>query len=187
MLQRTRASQVEPVFLEFCRRYESPRDVVAAGRPAVDDIFSRLGLRWRADHFWRLQQALAERGGEPPHSLRELEDLPGVGTYAAAAVTVFAYGSSRTVVDANVLRVLGRYYGIEFDDGSRRRRGVLDWASEHAPAGAADCRKFNWALLDLGAEICTPSDPDCQICPLASKCQLGQERLRVLNGAVDGG
>lgn len=187
MLQRTRASQVEPVFLEFQGRFSEASDVLEAGREAVDDIFKRLGLRWRADHFWRLQQVLAQRGDEPPDSVEALVELPGVGAYAATAVAVFAHGESRTVVDANVLRVFGRYYAIDFDDRSRRRKRVLRWASEHAPENAEACRKFNWGLLDLGALVCTPMEPDCQNCPLVSNCRYGQRKMRALRGEVDGG
>lgn len=185
MLQRTRASQVEPVFNEFRERFSRPSDVLAAGRGAVDDMFGRLGLLWRADHFWRLQEVLALNGDQPPHSVEALMKLPGVGAYAATAVAVFAHGGTRTVVDANVLRVLGRYYGICFDDGSRRRKRVLEWASEHAPSGPEASREFNWALLDLGALVCTPRKPDCRSCPLVSECRYGQRNIIASSGELD--
>jgi A/G-specific adenine glycosylase len=187
MLQRTRASQVAPVFEEFRDRFGGPAAVVAEGRGAVDDLFARLGLRWRAEHFWDLQQILAERGGVPPDSLEGLLDLPGVGAYAATAVCVFALGQKRVVVDSNVLRILGRYYGIVFDDTARRRTNVLEWASRHAPDGSDDCRNFNWALLDLGATVCVPGVPDCQICPLVSSCIFGQRVGKDLTRRNDAG
>lgn len=185
MLQRTRADHVAPVYEGFRDRYLGPAAVVAEGRTAVDDIFAQLGLLWRAEHFWRLQHALAESGGVPPDSIEDLQRLPGVGAYAATAVAVFAFGQRAVVVDSNVLRIFGRYYGLEFDDGARRRTRVLEWASSHATAGGDECRNLNWALLDLGATVCVPRAPHCQICPLVSRCEFGQAALRESNGELD--
>lgn len=171
MLQRTRADQVEPVYREFCTRFSSPRDVIDAGPKAVQELFGRLGLLWRAEYFWQLQQQLvSEHGGKVPREYDRLIELPGVGQYAASAVRVFAHGERHTVVDSNVLRLFGRYYGIEFPDHARRSPRVHAWATEHAPEEHNRIRAFNWALIDFAATVCTPRAPGCDSCPFRRGC-----------------
>lgn len=171
MLQRTRASQVEEVYRDQISEWTGPDSVRRLGWEGVKRLFDRLGLRWRARYFWELQRALNEQcGGEVPRNWEQLRSLPGVGEYAATAVLVFAFGERRTVVDANVLRIFSRYYGIEFPDHARRSRRVLEWASLHAPRKGEECRRFNWALIDLGAAACTPSNPLHAGCPIREGC-----------------
>lgn len=176
MLQRTHADQVRPVFEGFCEKFASPRDVLSAGRGVVDAMFRRLGLLWRAEMFWKLQIALVQdHAGEIPRSDRELRSLPGVGDYVATAVRVFAFGERLTVLDSNVLRILGRYFGITFPDHARRSRRVRSWADRLAPEDPDACRRYNWALIDLGALICTPRTPRHFSCPIRVGCRLASE------------
>lgn len=172
MLQRTRAVQVADIYRKAVARWDSPYDVLDFGQEGVRALFERLGLVWRAEYFWQLQHTLVHRfRGKVPRSWASLLELPGVGEYVAASVLVFAFGESRTVVDANVLRIFGRYYGITFPDHARRSPSVLQWASDHAPGGAFRCRQFNWGLLDLGAQVCTPGNPAHSGCPLSDTCK----------------
>lgn len=171
MLQRTRAAQVVEVYREYVEEWSGPESVRSMGFDAVEGVFGRLGLTWRAKYFWDLQEALSEDfDGEVPCDWDLLRSLPGVGEYVATAVLVFAFGERRTVVDSNVLRILGRYYGMDFPNHARRSVRVLRWASEHAPATGGRCRSFNWGLLDLGAEVCTPFNPAHRRCPLDGYC-----------------
>lgn len=172
MLQRTRAKQVEPVLMEFRSRYATPNDVIDAGRDAVGSIFARLGLAWRGEQFWRLQEELVRRhAGGVPRDDASLRALPGVGDYVSAAVRVFAFGERLTVLDSNVLRILGRYFGIEFPDHARRSRRVQNWANSLAPTDPVQIKRYNWALIDLGAMVCTPQAPSHAICPITSGCR----------------
>lgn len=174
MLQRTRASQVEPVFDEFAARYSEPAEVVAAGLDATEEIFKQLGLRWRAEYFFDLQRQLAEKfDSQVPQEEDVLLSLPGVGRYAASAVRVFAFGMCETVVDSNVLRVVGRYFGIDFPDHARRSPRVGDWLSAMAPREPEVAREFNWGLIDFATSVCRPADPACSECLLQKRCWFG--------------
>lgn len=178
MLQRTRAEQVEPVYSEFRARYSTAQEFLADGERAAREIFEKLGLRWRARHFLKLSEVVAERyGGKVPKDPEALGSLPGVGQYAGTAVRVFAFGERATITDSNVLRVLGRYFGIRFPDHARRSRRVLEWAAQLAPRGRENVRNFNWALIDLGAQICVHAGPNCQACPLRPDCWYSSVRL----------
>lgn len=178
MLQRTRADQVLPVFTDFAKRFSSPGDFFEAGEPAAQAIFSRLGLRWRAKQFWLLNRALIERyGGDVPSDRGVLISLPGIGDYVADAVRLFAFGRPSTLLDSNVLRILGRYYGVEFPDHARRTGSVLAWAAELAPKAGEAAKKFNWSLIDFGALVCTPREPRCDACPLHQGCWFARNQL----------
>lgn len=171
MLQRTRAAQVVPVYTEFVAAGLTPADVVSRGPRFADGLFGQLGLAWRARFFYSMNVILAENhGNQVPASRTLLKQLPGVGDYVATAVMVFAHGHRLTVVDSNVLRVFRRYFGREFPDHMRRSNRFLQWASQLCPVDPDDARRFNWALLDLGADICTPSDYRRAQCPLSQDC-----------------
>mgnify|MGYP006277671937 CR=1 FL=1 len=164
------------VFEEYVSGWEGPGDVLKLGREGVDSLFGKLGLVWRADYFWHLQEELAEQwAGSVPEETEDLQALPGVGSYVSAATRIYAFGVSETAVDANVLRILGRVYGIEFPDHARRSPRVLRWASAHCPGPDESARAFNWGLVDLGSKVCSPEDPQHEECPVANRCWLAGE------------
>jgi len=176
MLQRTRADQVEPVWTRFVERYAGPGDLIDGGRSAVEEIFSSLGLRWRADQYWALcRELVAEYGGEVPADRDALMSLPGVGQYAAGTTLTNAFGKPTGVVDSNILRIYGRYFGIEFTDSDRRKKAVLEWADSLVPDDPEEAGRYNLALVDLGALVCTPSNPKCPECPLRDACRYALE------------
>jgi len=171
MLQRTRADQVEPIWTRFAETYGGPQDLLHAGRPAVDEIFGPLGLHWRADQYWALcRELVAEYDGRVPANRDALMSLPGVGQYAAGTTLTNAFRKPTGVLDSNILRVYGRYFGIEFTDSDRRRKAVFEWADGLLPQDPDEARRYNLALVDLGALICTPKTPNCSECPLREEC-----------------
>jgi A/G-specific adenine glycosylase len=172
MLQRTRAEQVEPVWLEFSRIHDGPADVLDAGRAVVDSLFDSLGLRWRAAHYWALcGELVADYAGRVPDDYASLVSLPGVGQYAAGATLTNAFAQPTGVVDSNILRIYGRYFGIQFSDSDRRRVSVLKWAQDSMPRDPKEAMDYNLALVDLGAMICTPRAPRCEACSLSETCR----------------
>lgn len=176
MLQRTRADQVEGVWTRFAATYDGPIDLLEAGRHAVDELFSSLGLRWRVGQFWALcRELVAEYGGEVPADREALLSLPGVGQYAAGTTLTNAFGKPTGVVDSNILRIYGRYFGIEFTDSDRRKKSVLEWADALVPDDPDEARRYNLALVDLGALVCTPKNPRCLGCPLRDTCRYALE------------
>jgi A/G-specific adenine glycosylase len=119
--------------------------------------------------------------GQLPSSGLELRLIPGVGDHASQAILCFGFGRSTVLLDATTARVAGRVLGRE--DG-RRWQLRLDL---HRLAGTdgPDAR-FNEAILDLGAEVCVPSNPDCPACPLRPVCASADEshQLRLAPGGL---
>jgi len=174
MLQRTKADQVEPVYLSFIRTFPTPKELNDASRKEVETHFAKLGLMWRAVLVKSLAAELVTRFDERVPSNREqLLSLSSVGEYIADAVLSFAYGRDVAVVDANVCRILGRVFGLEARGEARRDPRFREIAQNTLPHGKA--KQFNWAMIDFGALVCTPRNPSCGICPILPICDYGQE------------
>jgi len=125
-----------------------------------------LGYYARARNLHACARAVVKRGGFPTTEA-ELRQLPGIGAYTAAAIAAIAFGEDAVVIDTNVERVIARLIALD--------RPIRDARSEirrHAetltPKGRAG--DFAQAMMDLGASICRPKAPRCDICPLAPDC-----------------
>jgi A/G-specific adenine glycosylase len=176
LLHRTKASQVVPLYLEFTRRFRSWEDVTRASLPPLRRLLQPLGLNWRIDELYHMAKEIVKQfGGRTPRATDELESLPGVGHYKAAAVRCFAYGESEVLLDTNTVRVLSRVRGLKRTDASRRSRLYREEMARLLDP--MHPREFNLALLDLAALVCLPSDPDCPICPVLDHCIYGRRRL----------
>ena len=169
MLQRTRAEQVIPIYLEFVRKYPTFNELSLASDIDITSLFGRLGLKWRAKNVLRLIRQIKEQyHGSIPRELDDLRKLPGVGEYVAAAVACYAFGHRTVAIDSNVVRVVSRLFGISVTiDSGRRDTRLIHAAASLAPQHRP--RDFNLALLDISALICKPK-PLCEICPLMKYC-----------------
>lgn len=117
--------------------------------------------------------ALKEAGGVVPTTMDGLKKLPGVGDYAAAAFTTFQLNASTTLIDSNIVRLYGRFFGFATGPETRRNRAFRSLAAIVQPR--RDGRRFGFALLDFTRSICTPR-PHCDICPLRKRCVYGLAR-----------
>ena len=114
-----------------------------------------------------------EFGGRVPATREELVQLTGVSDYVADAVLVFALGQPRAVIDANVARVIARYFGLREHSEARRDRHIREVADELLDRSHA--RDYNFAMLDLAALVCTASNPKHDVCPLRRTCAKAAE------------
>jgi len=171
MLHRTRADQVEPVYRELVGQADSPDQVLELGEDYLKVLFNRLGLKWRSDSYVAMCHELqTEYNGEVPDTCDQLMTLSGVGQYAAGAVLTHAFDIPTVMVDANILRVIGRYHGYQFSDNERRRRDVQAWMSRFIPKDPTRAKHYALGLVDLGATICKPRLPVCGECPIQKRC-----------------
>jgi len=146
--------------------------VRALARANTDQVlaaWSGLGYYRRAR---RLHQAadiiLREHKGKLPREVEALRKLPGVGRYTAAAIASIAFGVPVAVVDGNVERVLERLDGVSPSKGAPSKEQT--WQRAQAllePLAAGD---FNQAMMELGARVCLPEKPLCEVCPVVSFC-----------------
>jgi len=180
MLQRTRAEQVIPVYLLFLKEFPDATALNQAPEDKIRKYFSKLGLIKRARLVKQLAAELTVRfSGKVPHTKKELLSLPSVGEYIADAVLAFSFGRDVGVIDSNVCRILGRVFGLRAKGEARRDKQFREFLDKIVPTGkAAD---FNYAMIDLGALVCTPKHPSCVICPLVEVCLFAQSSLKAKN------
>jgi len=169
MLQQTQVDRVAPRFASFVERFPTFADLAAATEDEVLTAWSGLGYYRRGRNLHRLAREVAAGAGCLPRMASDLERLPGIGPYTAAAVASLAFGEAVPVLDGNVMRVGARVLAMETDPRSAAgRRRLETWVvglMEGAPPG-----QVNEALMELGAVVCRPVDPDCAVCPFADRC-----------------
>jgi len=166
LLQRTPAQRVEERFIQFRDR------VLSVGASHLRDQTKRefrdLGLGKRIDWLLdSLQIIEKEYSGRVPDSVEDLLLLPGVGRYTANAVLCLAYGKPVPLVDANVIRILTRVFGLSVQKQSRPESEVVALAASLVPHDYA--RLYNLSMVDHGALICRKK-PLCTQCPLVHLC-----------------
>ena len=161
MLQQTQVARVVPRYRRFLDRFPTVESLASAPRSTVLAEWSGLGYNTRAVRLHEAARVVARDGW--PRSAAELRELPGIGPYTAAAVASFAFGEKVAAVDTNVRRVLSRWAG-----------GDLSGRDLAAHAAAAldhdDPATWNQAMMELGATVCRPRDPNCAECPASSWC-----------------
>ena len=179
LLQRTRSTQVEPVYRELGQNYPTAASLVLGGTRAVRALTDRLGLHWRGPLLIEVAKQVARRGGQPPETLEELRKLPGVGVYTAAAWLSLHRGRRASIVDSNVSRLLSRVTGLPYHTDPRNVRWVNELAERLT---ARYCfRDYNYAILDFTMTICGVKNPECTMCPLRQDCVWGRHAMRRQN------
>jgi len=111
----------------------------------------------------------AERGGEFPRDVARLVELPGIGRYTAGAIASIAFGERAPIVEANTVRLLSRLIAYR-DDPLKAAGQRLLWRTAEELLPRDNVARFNQALMELGALVCTPTEPACDECPLAALC-----------------
>ena len=168
MLQQTPVVRVLPKWIEWLQRWPTPADLAAAKQSDVITAWGRLGYPRRAIRLHESAKAITSRfNGEIPRKLEELQTLPGIGEYTAAAIAAFAFGESALVLDVNIRRLFARAVsGVESPKAtlSQYERTM---ARELIPIQGA---KWAAATMELGALICTSRNPKCDQCPIAKSC-----------------
>ncbi|MBO1753443.1 A/G-specific adenine glycosylase [Actinotalea sp. BY-33] len=171
MLQQTPVVRVQPRWEEWMDRWPTPADLAAATPAEVLRAWDRLGYPRRALRLHACAQAVVDRhDGAVPTEEAALLALPGVGTYTAAAVAAFAHGRRSVVVDTNVRRVLTRTLDGEALPPPHLSAGELRRAGELVPEDDATSARWNAAVMELGAVVCTARSPRCEACPVREQC-----------------
>ena len=176
ILQQTRVAQGLDYYRRFMDTFPTIEALAAASEDEVLHVWQGLGYYSRARNMQQAARQVVAMGGFPT-TYEGLLHLKGIGSYTAAAIGSFAFGLPVAAVDGNVLRVLARWFCIEEPvDAVSGRRLIEQLANELLPAD--DAARYNQAMMELGALVCTPH-PNCAACPLADSC------LAVAKGMVE--
>ena len=173
MLQQTRVAVVVDRYQAFMTRFPSLVSLALAPEQDVLALWSGLGYYRRARMLHKAARFVADNyQGNLPETAEELRALPGIGAYTADAIASIAHGEPVAVVDGNVERVLCRLAG--WDSASRTGAAALRRKIDELAAQLVDPARpgdFNQALMELGATVCLPRKPQCQVCPVSGDCK----------------
>lgn len=177
MLQQTQVSTVIPYFHRFMTRFPDFAALASAEERDVLAQWSGLGYYRRARQLWATaRQVHTEYGGKLPAVAATLKTLPGIGDYTSKAVASIAFGAREAVVDGNVKRVISRLYCLETPIDSASTTKTIQ---AHADTLLNSKRPgdHNQAMMELGATVCTPRQPNCPACPVARHCEARAQGL----------
>lgn len=168
IMQQTRIAQGTAYWERFMKRWPNVHELAKATEDEVLREWQGLGYYSRARNLHKAAQQIV-RLGRFPQTYKELKQLKGIGEYTAAAISSISFAEPVAVVDGNVYRVLARYFGIDTPIDSTEGKKVFktmaqEYLSKEAPAA------YNQGLMDFGAIQCTPTSPNCEVCPLIDTC-----------------
>lgn len=177
ILQQTRVEQGRGYYERFCVRFPTVKELAKASEAEVFKLWEGLGYYARARNLHATAQHIYnERKGQFPDHYDALLRLKGIGPYTAAAIASFAYREPRAVVDGNVIRVLARVFGIaEAPVTAAAKKTFQQLADNCLDQQHPD--KYNQAIMDFGAQVCTPRSPRCEDCPLQAICFAKEKNL----------
>jgi len=168
MLQQTTVKAVVPYFQKFVARWPTVAALSAASLEEVLQQWAGLGYYSRARKLKACADAVVrDFGGSFPRTEKQLLELPGIGPYTAAAIAAIAFGEKATPVDGNIERVVSRLFAVRQALPAAKTE-IRSLAATLTPARRAG--DFAQAMMDLGAEICSPKNPSCLVCPLQQDC-----------------
>ncbi|MEW6234129.1 MAG: A/G-specific adenine glycosylase [Candidatus Omnitrophota bacterium] len=170
MLQQTRVETVIPYYLRFLDRFPNIAALAQAKQDDLLKLWEGMGYYRRALHLHKAAKIIAnEYDGVFPQTLEEWKRLPGVGDYTAGAVASIAFGVRAPALDGNAKRVLARLGGEQgcIDESATAQR-LRALAKSLLPAKEPGA--FNQAIMELGAQLCTPKQPLCCECPIRKYC-----------------
>jgi len=169
MLQQTQVTTVIPYYEKFSKSFPTIRHLAKADLSEVLKVWEGLGYYSRARNLHLASQRVINHfKGKIPDNLKGLLSLPGIGRSTAGAILSFAYNKEAPILDGNIKRVLSRLFAIS---GSKARTEKILWGISESLIPKGHSNPFNQALMDLGAMICIPKDPQCPRCPLIHLCK----------------
>lgn len=170
MLHRTRADQVKPIYGSFIKKYPDIKSIACSDRDDIRKDLYQLGLNWRSEQLYKMAKEIQERyDGIIPNDLNTLVELPGVGPYISSAIICFVHNEKIAVLDTNIVRVIGRLFGMKIRDSSRKSKEFRSVMTDLISYG--EPRKFTLSLIDFAALICRSTRPRCDICLIKNICK----------------
>jgi len=179
MLQQTQVKTVIPYWTRWMKALPDIPSLARVEGSRLHKLWEGLGYYTRARNLQLAARVIMERhGGRFPEDFDAVLDLPGIGPYTAGAICSIAFDQPRPILDGNVIRVLTRRFGI----GGNARQAATNqklWrlserlvrrAAEALPGRYGASSQFNQSLMELGALVCAPQNPQCGACPLAAGC-----------------
>jgi len=171
ILQQTRVDQGLSYYHRFLTAFPKVKDLADAEEFEVMKLWQGLGYYSRARNLHSTAKSIVEKhGGVFPNRYEDIIALKGIGPYTAAAIASFAFGLPFATVDGNVYRILSRIFGLEIPiDSTEGKKQFAELGNELLDNTQPGL--FNQAMMELGALVCNPKNPQCNICPFKKDCK----------------
>lgn len=171
ILQQTRVNQGTEYYLRFIKRFPTLEDLATADEKEILKLWQGLGYYSRARNLhFSTKYIFNKLNGKFPDNYKDLLKLKGIGEYTAAAIASISFGETVPAIDGNAFRVFARYFNIELDiSAPKTRKYFFELGKEIIDSDRPG--DFNEAVMELGATVCLPKNPKCEICPLNESCQ----------------
>ncbi len=170
MLQQTQVATVIPYFERFIDAFPTVRELAAAEEEVVLRHWEGLGYYRRARQLHKAAKVIVDaHDGRFPNTVEQVDQLPGIGRYTRGAILSIAFDQRQPILEANTIRLNARLLQYDGDPTSTPGQKIL-WAFAEDILPQKETGLFNQALMELGSAICTPKDPRCLVCPVASVC-----------------
>lgn len=178
ILQQTRIEQGIPYYYKFIDQYSDVTALANAHQDELLKLWEGLGYYSRARNLHKAaQQIVTQHGGKIPSDYDELIKIAGIGPYTASAIASIAFNRPHAVIDGNVQRVISRLFCIDEPINSQQGKKLLNELAEmlllKSNSGA-----YNQAIMELGATICKPQNPNCERCPLIAHCMAFERKAQ---------
>ncbi len=167
MLQQTQVKTVIPYFKNFIKKFPTQKKLSEATEDQILAAWSGLGFYRRARNIYASKEIIKkEYGNKFPKEFHQIINLPGIGKSTAGAIMSLAFLDPHPILDGNVKRVISRFLHKDLD----LKKETELWKLSSELIDKDDCFSYTQGIMDLGATICTPSKPYCNICPVSSQC-----------------
>jgi len=178
MLQQTQVKTVIPYYVRWMDRFPTVQALANSSEEDILKAWEGLGYYSRARNIYKTAKIIiTEFNGVFPNNCQDLERLPGIGKYTSRAIASIAFGKDEATLDGNIRRVFTRVFNIDEPIRSTAcEKELWEIAKDNLPHGKAG--DYNQALMELGALLCIPPKPKCDICPLANLCLANQLSLQ---------
>lgn len=196
ILQQTRIAQGLHYFTRFISHFPDIDSLAKASEQDVLRLWQGLGYYSRARNLHKASKIIKEKyNGVFPDNFDELKKLPGIGPYTAAAISSICFKEAVPAIDGNAYRVYSRFFGIEDNIASGKSFKIFfDLGKSIIPKNEPG--DFNEAIMELGATVCLPQKPICDICPLDTKCfaliydkvqklPVNKKEIKIANKSID--
>jgi A/G-specific adenine glycosylase len=184
MLQQTQVTTVIPYYQRFLAMFPTVAALASSGEAEVLRMWEGLGYYRRARQMHAAAQMIVDQHqGEFPRNIAAVRALPGIGRYTAGAILSIAFDQRQPIVEANTVRLYSRLLAYKQDPATSQGQTVL-WEFAESLLPRKHVGMFNQALMELGSEICTPRQPACDKCPLATLCPTQAQGLQLLIPAM---
>ena len=169
MLQQTQVTTVIPYFNKFIKNVPNLKILAKVNNKKLIKLWEGLGYYSRVRNLKKTAQLIIKNyDGKLPSNFEDLLSLPGIGNYTANAILAIAFNKSYIPLDGNIERVLKRYLYLKKDKEIQKDNLIQKKSIFGISSRASD---YAQALMELGAMICKPKNPECSGCPIPKSCR----------------